>query len=76
VAWNWLIILHFIFAGMSLYIFLRYIKASRLAAFFGGAVLILSGYLVSVHNLLPHLFAVAWFTIIVVFFLKYIEHRN
>jgi hypothetical protein len=73
VAWNWLIILHFIFTGMSSYVFLRYISVSRLSAFLGGTVLILSGYLVSVHNLLPHLFAVAWFPLIVLFFLKYIE---
>jgi hypothetical protein len=76
VAWNWLIILHFIFTGMSSYVFLRYIRVSRLSAFLGGTVLILSGYLVSVHNLLPHLFAVAWFPLIVLFYLKHIETRK
>ncbi len=73
VAWNWLIILHFVFTGIGSYVFLRYIRVSRLSAFLGGAVLILSGYLVSVHNLLPHLFAVAWFPSILLFFLKHIE---
>ena len=76
VAWNWLIILHFIFSGLSFYAFMRYLKVSRLAAFLGGTVLILSGYLVSVHNLLTHLFAVSWFPLILLFFLKYVETRR
>lgn len=33
----------------------------------------LSGYLLSVHNLLPHLFSVAWFPLTLMFFLKYVE---
>jgi len=76
VAWNWLIILHFLFTGVGFYAFLRYIKISRLSAFLGGTVLILSGYLVSVHNLLPHLFAVAWFSPILLFFLKHVETKR
>ncbi len=73
VAWNWLIILHFFFAGITMYTFLRYLKAGKEAAFLGGATFMLSGYLLSVHNLLPHLFAVSWFPLILMYFLKYCD---
>jgi len=73
VVWNWLIILHFVFAGATVFIFLRHLKASNTGCFVGGVVFMLSGYLLSVHNLLPHLFSVSWFPLILMFFLKYLE---
>ena len=76
VVWNWIIILHFVFSGVTVYVFLRYLKASTLASFVGGAVFMLSGYLLSVHSLLPHLLAVPWFPLVVIFFLKYLEGRQ
>ncbi|HME45075.1 MAG TPA: YfhO family protein [Syntrophorhabdales bacterium] len=36
-------------------------------------IFMLSGYLMSVHNLLPHLFAVSWFPLVLLFFLKHFE---
>jgi hypothetical protein len=73
VAWNWLIILHFGFAGIATYIFLRYLNASRGGALLGGNIFMLSGYLLSVHNVPPHLFSAAWFPLVLTFFLKYFE---
>lgn len=73
IVWNWLIILHFVFAGTTVFLFLRYLKASNSGAFAGGVVFMLSGYLLSVHNLMPHLFSVSWFPLVVMFFLKYLE---
>jgi hypothetical protein len=73
VAWNGLIILHFVFAGSSTYYFLRYLKTSTLGSFAGGVILMLSGYLLSVHNLLPHLLAVGWFPLVLLYFLKHLE---
>ncbi len=70
VAWNWLIILHFALAGTTLYALLRYMKVSRPGAYLGGVIFMLSGYLLSVHNLQPHLFAVAWFPLTMLFYLK------
>ncbi|MCX5803965.1 MAG: hypothetical protein NTU69_10630, partial [Proteobacteria bacterium] len=73
IVWNWFIILHFIFAGVSVYAFLRYLKTSSLASFVGGVIFMLSGYLLSVHSLLPHLLAVPWFPLVIMYFLKYLE---
>lgn len=76
VAWNWIIILHFFFAGLTTYSLLKYLKASTGGAFLGGIAFMLSGYLISVHNLLTHLLAVVWFPLIIVQFLRYFETRN
>ena len=72
IVWNWLIILHFVFSGISVYAFLRYLRASSLASFVGGVIFMLSGYLLSVHSLLPHLLAVPWFPLVIMYFLKYL----
>ncbi|HOW54473.1 MAG TPA: YfhO family protein [Syntrophorhabdaceae bacterium] len=72
-VWNWLIISHFAFCGVSLYIFLKYQRASFFAALTGGVVMLLSGYLLSVHNLITHLFAVPWFPLVLLFYLKFID---
>ncbi|HQM82425.1 MAG TPA: YfhO family protein [Syntrophorhabdaceae bacterium] len=76
IVWNWLIILHFVFAGVTIYIFLRYLRASPIASFVGGVTFMLSGYLLSVHSLLPHLLAVPWFPLVVMSFLKYLEKKR
>ena len=73
IVWNYLIILHFVFSGITVFLFLRYLKASNAACFVGGVVFMLSGYLLSVHNLLPHLFSVSWFPLVLMFFLRYLE---
>ena len=73
IVWNWLIILHFVFAGTNIYLLLRHLKASTAGCIVGGTVFMLSGYLLSVHNLLPHLFAVAWFPLAVLYFIKSLE---
>jgi hypothetical protein len=76
IVWNWLIILHFYFAGVATCLFLRYCKASKTASLAGGIIFMLSGYLMSVHNLLPHLFSVSWFPLIIMFFLKYFDNKE
>ncbi|OPY79693.1 MAG: Bacterial membrane protein YfhO [Syntrophorhabdus sp. PtaU1.Bin058] len=73
IVWNWIIILHFVFSGFTVYCFLRYLKASSLASFIGGVTFMLSGYLFSVHASLTHLLAVPWFPLVVMYFLKYLE---
>jgi hypothetical protein len=73
VAWNWIIILHFFLASVTTYSLLRYLRASSEGAILGAITFLLSGYLISVHNLLTHLLAVAWFPLIIVQFLKYFE---
>ena len=73
IVWNWLIILHFLLAGIAVYLFLVHMKSSEEGALVGAMIFMLSGYLLSVHNLLPHLFAVGWFPLILLFFLKHFE---
>jgi len=75
-AWNWLIILHFALAGFATHLLLRYFHASVGASFLGGAIFMLSGYLVSVHNLLPYLFAAGWLPLAMIAFLRYFETRH
>jgi len=76
IVWNWLIILHFVFAAVSLYVFLRYLRESPLASFVGSVVFMFSGYLFSIHTLLTHLLAIPWFPLVIMFFLKYLEHKR
>lgn len=76
IVWNWLTILHFAFAGINLYFLLRYLKTSTAGSIVGGIVFMLSGYLLSVHNLQPHLFAVAWFPLVILFFIKSLERDS
>jgi len=73
VAWNWIIILHFYLAALTTYSLLRYLKSSTEGAFLGAITFMLSGYLISIHNLLTHLLAVVWFPLILVQFLRYFE---
>jgi len=76
VVWNWMIILHFFFAGVTTGFFLRYCKASKTASFVGSVIFTLSGYLMSVHNLLPHLFSVSWFPLVIMYYLKYFDDKK
>jgi hypothetical protein len=75
-AWNWLIILHFVLAGTATHLFLRYLRASPAAAFLGGLIFMLSGYLLSVHNLLSHLLAVSWFPLTLMAYLRFLDTRR
>jgi hypothetical protein len=76
IVWNWLIVLHFLLAGVAVYAFLIYMKSSEEGALAGALIFMLSGYLLSVHNLLPHLFAVSWFPLVLLFFLKHFKTRQ
>ena len=51
-------------------------KASELASFTSGLTFMLSGYMLSVHNLIPHLFSVSWFPLVLLNFLKYMDERR
>lgn len=76
VAWNWIIILHFVFAATSVYYFLRQLGASSMGSLLGGIIFMLSGYMLSIHNLLTHLFSVVWLPIVLSFYLKHLEGRG
>ncbi len=59
-AFNGTIVLHFVLAGVSTYALMRSLRASGAASLLAGIAFMLSGYLISVHNLLSTLLSVAW----------------
>lgn len=67
-AFNLNIELHFILSGLFTYYLARGIKASQGASIISGMAFMLSGYLISVHNLLSTLLSVTW---VPLFFLVY-----
>jgi len=68
-----LIVLHYFFAGLTTYLLIRHFRASAEAAFTGAAAFMFSGYLLSLNSLPTHLFAVSWFPLVVLSFLKYLD---
>lgn len=69
-AFNWTIIIHFPLAGVFTFLLLRELKASHSGAFTGSIVLMLSGYLFSLHNVMSTLFSVTWIPLALLFFLR------
>lgn len=73
IAWNWLIILHFTFSGISMFYLIRYIGGSKKAAFLSSIIFMLSGYLYSNHCILSYFIAITWGPIIILFSQKLSE---
>ena len=59
-AFNWTVVLHYGLAGAFTFVLLRELRASVSGALAAALVLMLSGYLFSVHNVMSTLFSVAW----------------
>ncbi len=68
IAFNAVIILHFFLAGLFTYLFLKDLKVSSTGSLISGLILMLSGYLLSVHSLLTILLSVIWTPLIMMFF--------
>ncbi|MDI6762685.1 MAG: YfhO family protein [Thermodesulfobacteriota bacterium] len=73
IAFNAIIILHFSLAGLFVYLFLRDLKVSSTGSLISGLILMLSGYLLSVHSLLTILLSVIWTPLIMMFFRRAME---
>ncbi|MDI7259859.1 MAG: hypothetical protein QME90_08060, partial [Thermodesulfobacteriota bacterium] len=73
IAFNAVIILHFFLAGLFTYLFLRDLKVNSTGSLISGLILMLSGYLLSVHSLLNILLSVIWTPLIMLFFRRAIE---
>jgi hypothetical protein len=71
-GFNLIIIIHFFLAGVFTYFFIKTIKGTNTGALIGSIVFMLSGYLLSVHNLLPHLLSVTWLPLILLCYQKYL----
>ncbi|MDY6863949.1 MAG: YfhO family protein [Thermodesulfobacteriota bacterium] len=59
-AFNYIIVFHYFLAGIFTYILMKKLKASDTAGIIAAVTFMLSGYLLSVHNLLSTLLSVAW----------------
>lgn len=74
IAFNSIIILHFFLGGLFVYVLLRDMNISYKGSIISGLIFMLSGYLLSVHSLLPILISVIWTPLIVMFFRKVIDN--
>lgn len=63
-AFNCIIVFHYFLAGLFTYILMRRLRASDSASLVAAVTFMLSGYLLSVHNLLPVLLSVAWIPLV------------
>ena len=68
IAFNTIIVLHFFLSGVFTYLLLRDLKAGAVGALIAGLIFMLSGYLLSIHSLLPTLLTVTWTPLIIMFF--------
>lgn len=75
-AFNLIIVLHFLLAGYFTYLFLKSLDASDTGALIGGMIVMLSGYLLSVHNLLIHLLSVIWLPLVLWGYHQYLKKRR
>ncbi|HUJ68919.1 MAG TPA: YfhO family protein [Syntrophorhabdales bacterium] len=76
VAFDFLIMAHHLLAGLTTYLLLRFLNASREAGFTGAATFMLSGYLLSLVSLPTHLFAVSWLPLVMLSFLKFLDRAR
>jgi hypothetical protein len=68
IAFNVIIILHFLLGGLFTYLFLRDLKVNPTGSLISGLIFMLSGYLLSVHSLLTILLSSIWTPLIIMFF--------
>ncbi|MBU4288664.1 MAG: YfhO family protein [Proteobacteria bacterium] len=72
-AFNLIIVLHYFLAGVFTYFFIKTVKGTNTGALISAIVFMLSGYLLSVHNLLPHLLSVVWLPLILICYQEYLK---
>jgi hypothetical protein len=70
------VIVHVWLAALGMYALLRGVRLGAGSSFFGALALALSGYLLSLINLLPILFCVAWLPLILLFAWRWFEHSR
>lgn len=68
IAFNVIIILHFFLAGLFTYLLARDLKIEPAGSLISGLILMLGGYLLSVHSLLNCLLSFIWTPLVIMFF--------
>ena len=69
-AFNWVIITHFMLAASFTFLLIREVGGSRCASTAGALIFLLGGYLLSVHNVLSTLLTVTWAPLAILLFLR------
>ncbi|MBU1146994.1 MAG: YfhO family protein, partial [Candidatus Omnitrophica bacterium] len=67
-AFNYFIVFHVFLAGLFTYLLMREWRYSRYASFLSASVFMVSGYILSVINLLASLGSVAWLPLVILFY--------
>ncbi|HEX6160746.1 MAG TPA: hypothetical protein VF111_11310, partial [Thermoanaerobaculia bacterium] len=70
------ILLHFYLAALGMYAFCRSLGVQPAAAFFGGLVYALGGTMLSLVNILPFLFSMAWIPLILLYARRFLREPN
>ena len=71
-SFNLIIVFHYFLAGILTYFFIKTVKGTNTGALIGAIVFMLSGYLLSIHNLLTHLLSVAWLPLVLLCYQNYL----
>lgn len=69
VGFKFLFIIHYLFAGMGVYLLLRYFSLNAVSCLAGAIIFTFNGYLLSMLNLLTTLSAVPWISYGLLFFI-------
>lgn len=70
------ILLHFYLAALGMYAFCRSLGVQPAAAFFGGLLYSLGGTMLSLVNILPFLFSMAWIPLILLYARRFLREPN
>lgn len=70
------ILIHFYLAAIAMYAFLRSLDLTPPGAFFGALCFAIGGPMLSLVNLLPYLFAMAWLPLVLLFARRYLRGPN
>jgi len=76
VAFNAIIIFHFLLGGLFTYLLLRDLKINATGSLISGLTFMLSGYLLSVHSLLTIFLSSVWMPLIIMFFRRAINGQG
>lgn len=75
-AYNLSVILHYILAGIFMFLFLKNYELNKVSSFVGGLVFMFSGAMISHKSWGPFLYTVIWLPLILFFLEKYRKSKN
>ena len=76
IGFKYFFIIHFFLAGLFLYLLMRKLDLGIYSSSIGSIIFVLSGYLISLTNLLTSLSAVIWVPLVFLFFIEAIKKKS